>query len=118
MLLKSDGYVLMCTPNLAGWQEVFSLFLGFQPFNLTNVSRKISKLNPIKLRENEEIESFPHMWVFTFHGFLKLAQAHGFRIVEARGCGYFPFVGVLARMLEKLDPRHINFIVVKLRRDD
>ena len=116
-VLKPNGYIIISTPNLAGWQEVFSLIIGYQPFWLTNVIREIGKLNPIRLRESEEIEMFPHVRVFTFHGFLVLLKAYGFKIERALG-GYYPFFGFLARVLEKIDLRHATFMTIKLKKND
>lgn len=37
-LLKPGGYIILATPNLASWHNIFALLLGLQPFSGPNLT--------------------------------------------------------------------------------
>ncbi|NPV04073.1 MAG: class I SAM-dependent methyltransferase [Syntrophaceae bacterium] len=114
--LKPGGYAVICTENLAGWHNILSLVLGWQPFSLTNVSERRFQIgNPLALHQGEEAESpgsWQHRRVFSYRGLREIFLVHGFTIERTLGSGYYPLPGFLA----KLDPRHAAFLTLKVRK--
>lgn len=82
-VLKHNGYLLLSTPNLAGWLNRFVLLFGYQPY-LTNVSLKydVGKL----FRKNMETGcKGQHIRVFTLKALKELLKLYGFKIVCVKG---------------------------------
>jgi SAM-dependent methyltransferase len=112
-VLKTGGRAVVSTENLAGWHNVGSLFLGWQPFSLTNVSEAAQAVgNPLGIHRGEAGEPRGHLRVFAYRGLRELFALHGFCVEGILGAGYFPLPGRLAR----IDPRHAAFITVGARR--
>jgi SAM-dependent methyltransferase len=111
-VLKKGGCAVISTENLASWHNAVALMLGWQPFSLTNVTRKRSGLgNPLANLRVEEPRGggWQHMRVFSYRGLLELFEAHGFVSVRIFGAGYYP----LPASFGKIDPRHAAFITLK-----
>jgi SAM-dependent methyltransferase len=116
-VLKKRGVLVLCTENLASWHNIFSLFLGFQPFSLTNISAKVCGVgNPLALHRGERpTEGTPwrHVRVCSYQGIKELLRFHGFAVEAVRGSGYYP----LPAFLGDIDKRHAAFLVVRARRE-
>ena len=67
-ILKKDGLLLLSTENLAGWHNCFALFLGYQPFSMTNIcTKKWSIGNPLSIiTEGHHDHLMVHRSVFTY----------------------------------------------------
>jgi SAM-dependent methyltransferase len=112
-VLKPGGRAVVSTENLASWHNVASLFLGWQPFSLTNVSEDAMAVgNPLGLHRGEEGERRGHLRVFAYRGLRELFALHGFAVEGILGAGYYPLPGSFAR----LDPRHAHFLALGARR--
>ncbi|MBP8591205.1 class I SAM-dependent methyltransferase [Candidatus Shapirobacteria bacterium] len=112
---KKGGYIIICTENLSSWHNIFSLFFGFQPFSLTNVSSKFFGIgNPLSPHYREAMKkpnTWQHIRVFAYRGLVEHIQEAGFKIESIKGSGYYPI-----NILSKIDPRHSAFLTVKGRK--
>jgi SAM-dependent methyltransferase len=117
-MLRPHGHAIVCTENLASWHNVLALGLGYQPFSLTNISRRPAIGNPLALHPqgSEQPESWRHVHVLSLTALRDLFVAHGFAIDSMWGSGYHPFSGRFAAHLAAVDPRHAHFIGVVARR--
>jgi uncharacterized membrane protein YkvA (DUF1232 family)/trans-aconitate methyltransferase len=117
-MLRPHGQAIVCTENLASWHNLLALGLGYQPFSLTNISRRQAIGNPLALHQNgsEQPESWQHVHVLSLTALRDLFVAHGFAIDSMWGSGYHPFSGRFAARLAAFDPRHAHFIGVVARR--
>jgi SAM-dependent methyltransferase len=46
-VLKTDGYVVVATENMASWHNIFALLLGYQDFSSQGPSREYRMGNPL-----------------------------------------------------------------------
>ncbi|MFZ5800909.1 MAG: class I SAM-dependent methyltransferase [Candidatus Omnitrophota bacterium] len=114
-VLKPGGYAVICTENLSSWHNILPLFLGWQPFSLTNISvEKRAIGNPWALHRNGEItpDADQHVRVFSFLALREAFKAHNFKIEKILGAGYYPFPVELGIF----DPRHAAFLSLKVRK--
>lgn len=111
-VLASQGVGVVCTENLASWHNIAALVFGFQPFSLTNISRKRPIGNPFALHKGEAPigDSFHHVHVMTLTALRDLFVAHGLTVEETWGTGYHPLPRRLAGWLANVDPRHAHFV--------
>lgn len=113
-VLAPGGIAVLSTENLAGWHNVASLALGWQPFSLANVSAPSGSLgNPLALHRGRPHPhaSWEHRRVFAHRGLLELLAVHGLRVERVLGAGYYP----LPSRLGRVDPRHAAFLAVAAR---
>jgi SAM-dependent methyltransferase len=112
-VLKRGGRAVISTENLASWHNVASLFLGWQPFSLANVSEAAQAVgNPLGVHRGEPGKGRGHLRVFAYRGLQELFVLHGFTVSAILGAGYYPLPNMLARM----DPRHAAFITICAQR--
>jgi SAM-dependent methyltransferase len=112
-VLKPGGRAVISTENLASWHNVASLFLGWQPFSLANVSEAAMAVgNPLGVHRSEPGERRGHLRVFAYRGLRELLFLHGFVVTATLGAGYYPLPSKFAR----IDPRHAAFITVSAYR--
>ena len=57
-----------------------------------------------------------HIVVLTLRALSGALRRAGFVVEQARGFGYYPFSGPVARWLARLDPWHAHHLVVKVRK--
>jgi uncharacterized membrane protein YkvA (DUF1232 family) len=116
--LRAGGLAVVCTENLASWHNVFALGLGYQPFSLTNISRRRPLGNPLALHAGEvgAPEPLQHVHVLSLTALRDLFVAHGFAVERMWGSVYHPFPGRIGASLASADPRHAHFIGVVARR--
>jgi SAM-dependent methyltransferase len=117
-VLKPGGTAVVCTENLASWHNIGALLLGWQPFSTTNISGLRPIGNPLALHAGEPPstgETWQHTHVMALRGLLDLFTAHGFETTETFAAGYYPACGRVARLLERVDPRHAHFIGLAAR---
>ncbi len=118
-VLKPGGFFMVCTANLSSWHNIGALFMGWQPFPMTNFSEKDAAIgNPFAFHCGEQIEhvSMLHTRLYTLRALKDLLGLHNFEVIEAVGTGYYPFPTNLARILSKLDPAHSAFQYIKARK--
>jgi SAM-dependent methyltransferase len=114
-LLKPDGYAVVSTNNLASWHNVASLVLGWQP-PPCHPSDEVIVGNPVGVMEGAPgARGQMHLRVFTGRALAGVARHHGLRPDLVATAGYYPFPVALARILNRLDPRHGAFLVQRYR---
>ncbi len=117
--LKPGGILVLSTENLASWPNFFALLLGWQPFSLTNIHEHHMGIgNPLPLHRGEKGIPRPSqpLRIFTIRSLVELLENQGCEIEQLLGTGYFPFKGKTARVLSKVDPRHLALITIKCRK--
>lgn len=113
-VLKPGGYAIISTENLSSWHNIFALIMGWQAFS-QHISKKHHIGNPLSPHFGENLtEGWTHNIIFTFYSLQEMFKKYGFEIVEARGAGYYPLPGIIA----KLDPKHSHFISIKVKKPE
>lgn len=125
------GYVVLDTPNLASWHNIFALVLGIQPFSGPNITtmldaglavvramhRRDHEFNEEgEIVDDEEPELRRHIVVLAYRSALQLLRHEGFKIEQALGFGYIPFPPLVARVLARIDPAHAHHMLFKARK--
>jgi SAM-dependent methyltransferase len=127
-VLMPGGYLVLDTPNLASWHNVFALLLGIQPFSGPNITTMIdADLDVVRamhrqahkfpeegeIADEEEPELRRHIVVLAFRSAVRLLRRQEFVIEKALGFGYIPLPPRLARFFSRLDPAHAHHIFIK-----
>ncbi|MBZ9578207.1 methyltransferase domain-containing protein [Patescibacteria group bacterium] len=122
-ILRKGGYFICSTENLSSWHNIFALFLGFQPFSITNISVKGVIGNPLALhqssqkgKEMRKIKVFQHTRVLGYQGLKDIFEKHGFKVQASKASGYYPMPNYLAKLLSSIDQRHAAFITIKAQK--
>lgn len=124
-VLKKNGYVIIGTPNLASWHNIFALFLGIQPFSGPTIKPDyksdcgiVKELNMARMKKvfSEKSETLDHVKVMTTKALSGLLRDFDFKIEELRGFGYYPFPAFISNSLSRIDVYHSHYIVVKARK--
>lgn len=116
-ILKPGGYAIISTENLSSWHNVFALSLGYQPFSMSNYSKKGNIGNPLalwknKTSENSALIAWQHNRLFSFYGLIDLAKKFGFKVEKVFTSGYYPLWGKFSR----IDKIHGHWITLKIRK--
>jgi methionine biosynthesis protein MetW len=117
-VLKSDGYAIVSTPNLAAWHNIASLLLGWQPF-VANLSDEINIGNPMwpSYKKKAAQGKYPvHRRIPTYRGLKELFEYYGFVIEKLLGIGYYPFPRAVARIMSRIDARHAVYLTMRVRK--
>lgn len=124
-VLRSGGYAVLSTENLASWHNIFALLWGWQPFSLSQFSETKAALgNPFGLDRGEDWNpalthpSYRHCIVMSHRGVKELLEAHGFVVEKLLGAGYYPLPSFLAKPMARCDARHAAFLVIKIRKTE
>lgn len=124
-VLKKNGYVIIGTPNLASWHNIFALLIGLQPFSGPTIKpdyeadvRLVKELNKKRMKKvfSKEAESLEHIKVMTTKALIGLLKDSKFKVENAKGFGYYPLPPPIACFMSKLDSCHSHYIVVKARK--
>ncbi|MFZ2664323.1 MAG: class I SAM-dependent methyltransferase [Patescibacteria group bacterium] len=113
-VLKHGGVFIVSTVNLSSWHNIFSLLLGYQPFDLSNISKKGNVGNPLCLwsdteSENSSRRSWQHLRLFTIYSLSKFLGKYGFSVVSSMSSGYYPLPNIFSR----IDKKHSHYFVLK-----
>jgi SAM-dependent methyltransferase len=112
-LLKPNGYAVISTENLASWDNIFALVLGYTPFSM-EFDEGLCKIgNPLSPHNKKIIDpKLPrHNRIFTYKGLIELAEFIGFKVEKIIGSGH-----VLGGIGEIIDKRHCRFVTIKVRK--
>ena len=117
-VIKTGGYAVFTTPNLASWYNRISLLLGWQP-GWTEVSTKYIVGHPIRERRAlyEKLQPSGHLRVFTTRALIGLLCKYRFKIERVEGYPFFT-EGILGA-LDSIISRNCNlatFVLVKVRK--
>jgi ubiquinone/menaquinone biosynthesis C-methylase UbiE len=130
-VLKPGGYVVLDTPNLASWHNIFALLIGVQPFSGPNITtmedsdvelvRRMHRtshglLEVGEYEEHGEKELTRHIVVIAYNSLIRLIKKVGFRVENAYGFGYYPFPVILARLFQRIDICHTHHVLIKARK--
>jgi SAM-dependent methyltransferase len=130
-VLRPAGFVVIDSPNLAAWHNVFSLVLGYQPTSgphlvsiadadfkvVENMHRRDHNLDEqINLRATSVSKMHRHIVVPAYRSLRRVLQKAGFEIESSRGFGYYPFPPFLSTWLCQLDISHAHHYLIKARK--
>lgn len=117
-ILAPGGYAVIGTVNIASWHNIFSLVLGWQPFDYVNIIKKRWRVgNPITLHHpDNKFSSNLHVKPFTIRALKEIFQVYGFSVEAVIGGGYYPLPYPLFKLASSIDPHHAAFIGFKIRK--
>jgi methionine biosynthesis protein MetW len=81
-VLRSAGFAIIDTPNLAAWHDRLSLLFGFQP-HTTEGSLRYGSAG--KLFTSHALGGGGHLRILTLRAFLQLMKLHGFSVKHVIG---------------------------------
>ena len=116
-ILKPGGYFIVSTVSLSSWHNIFASFLGFQPFDLANISLKGNIGNPPSFwseteTDNSRNKSWQHVRLFTPYSLSKFLKIYGFKDLAVLTSGYYPLPNIFSR----LDKVHSHYFVIRTRK--
>ena len=114
-ILKINGYLIMATPNLAAWHQIFLLFLGKQP-TISEISDVVLAGTMSPRGKLVSREGPAHRRIFTMGALNGLLQYYTFEVDSCIGSGFFPLVGISGRIMACVDKRHATNIIIKARK--
>jgi ubiquinone/menaquinone biosynthesis C-methylase UbiE len=111
-ILTPKGFVVISTPNLASWHNIWALLDGKQP-ETCMVSDEImaSGMN------TEDVPMPKHRRAFTHAGLVKLLEFHGLKVESVKGAGFYPFTGLLMKFMAWYQPQYSAYVIVKARKN-
>lgn len=109
-VLSPEGIIITSTNNLSSLHNIFSIFMGWAPFDLANSSYRFSTLgNPLGLHISDPACSEPswtHKCVYTAYWLNEWQKKYGFTPIKTFGAGLYPFPSSWGRMF----PQYSAFI--------
>lgn len=123
-ILRPSGYTIISTENLASWHNIGALLLGLQPFTGPTISSKeVVGFHPLTPTIKSMAKKYshtpnmpPHTKVLTLTALVSLFKLHNFKVEQVKVSGYFPFTGLIGKLLAQFDKRHAFFITIKARK--
>ena len=116
-VLKKGGYTVISTNNLSSWPNIFSLLLGWAPFDLANSSPMVWSMgNPLVVHKNTKSvygPSFLHKCVYTIRWLKEWYELYGFKLKIIKGAGYYP----LPNFFGNIDKTHASLIILAFKKD-
>jgi len=118
-ILKPEGYAVISTENLSSWNNLFALLFGYGPPSLTYSAEKRIEGGPLSPHhgENSTLEYPRHVYIFTYQALKEIFSVHGFSVERLIGGGYYPCPEFLMKIMSKIDPRHSQFLIIKVRKE-
>lgn len=113
-LMKPEGWLLLSTPNLAGWIDRLSLLFGMQPHSMEVSFVPFRFGNPLigrLLPHGPNDVAAGHLRVFTLRALKRFLRWHGIRPVRVGGCVNHSF-DFVSRLLAGWWPGMVGDVVV------
>lgn len=112
-VLKFGGTFIVSTVSLSSWHNIFSLLLGYQPFDLANISSKGNIGNPLSFwsgvtSENSKHKSWQHIRLFTPYSLADFLKKYGFSDTTVLTSGYYP----LPSFFSRIDKKHSHYFAI------
>ena len=103
-VLKPGGYLITSTNNLSSLHNIFSIILGYAPFDLTNSSsKKIGIGNPFAIHKGESDprgSSWTHKCVYTPRWLKDWQEAYNLKFKGYLGSGFYPLPASLGKIFK------------------
>lgn len=103
-VLKPKGFIITSTNNLSSLHNIFSLFFGWTPFDLTNSSFKRFGLgNPLAIHNKDELErgsSWTHKCIYTAKWLKEWQEVYDLTYVDHLGAGFYPFSAKIGKYIK------------------
>jgi 2-polyprenyl-3-methyl-5-hydroxy-6-metoxy-1,4-benzoquinol methylase len=114
--LKSGGYLIITTPNLAAWYERILLLCGMEPFmaEVAYSSRIFGKRFLYRLARKKESAPIGHLRLFTPAALRELCQYHGLVLIEHSG--YYTWNLFLNRWISSVYPNLAQGVFMVFRK--
>jgi SAM-dependent methyltransferase len=122
--LKPGGHLILITPNLCAWFNIFLLGIGQMPSSGPHPDSALllRKNTPIQFRDTgtahveDSVPTDRHLVVFTYKVLRYYLKSLGFEQVIGKAFGIYPFPKFMQPILEKLDPWHCHQLLFKCRK--
>ncbi len=123
-VLKQGGIFVVSTENLASLHNIAALALGLQPSTGPWISNRFSLgFHPLYDEHIKEYEEKPylgemngHTRVMAYRTFKQLFEAYGFKVVDEKAVGYYPFPSFIADLFSRIDPWHSVDVILKVKK--
>jgi ubiquinone/menaquinone biosynthesis C-methylase UbiE len=123
-VLKPGGHLILVTPNLSAWFNVFLLGIGKMPSSgpHPDAAELVQKNMPLKFQKKgvaqrvENMSTNRHLVVFTYRVLKDYLNFIGFKHINSKAFGYYPFPKSLQGLFERLDPWHCHQMVFDCQR--
>jgi len=103
-VLKKGGYIITSTNNLSSFHNIFSLFLGWAPFDLTNSSiKKLGIGNPLSINKQMATgrgSSWLHKTIYTLKWLKDWQKLYNLDYINDYGAGLYPFPASFGKYLK------------------
>ena len=117
--LEPGGTLVLLTPNISTYFTMFQLLLGKMPSSGPHPDSELlirrEEMFQVTTLEKQVFEGdFPvhrHLVIFSYRVLAKYLEMLGFRQIDGRGFGLYPFPNFSQSLLERLDPYHCHQMV-------
>lgn len=117
--LEPDGTLILLTPNISTYFAMFQLLIGKMPSSGPHPDSEalIRREQDFKVNNlgdtivEGERPPHRHLVIFSYRVLASYLKMLGFRDVEGRGFGLYPFPNFSQSILEKIDPYHCHQMV-------
>ncbi len=103
---------------MSSWHNIFSLLLGYTPFDLTNSSSKVKGIgNPFAVHKGETDErgsSWTHKCIYTKKWLIDWQKIYNLKTIKTYGAGYYPLPSWVGQYLQK----HSAFITIVAQKNE
>ena len=118
-ILKTNGVFIVSTVSLSSWHNIFSLLLGYQPFDLANISVKGNIGNPFSFwsgieTENSKHKSWQHLRLFTPYSLSDFLKRYNFGDIKVLTSGYYPFPDFFSA----IDKKHSHYFAIRAKKSE